>query len=524
MIATGAIDYSQLIQRGLGDLDVYDHRGHIGTVTGTTLTERIALRAAALSARGVRRGDRIVMVATNTETYLTTAVAVLSLGAIPCAVAPPPTPSREDSAGVRHLRAAIEVVDPQLVITGPREAAAATTSPALTYDELEDTRPSRWQPVPAAQPGDVHHIQLTSGSTSAPKAVVLSHRNVAHNINALSHSMQTTGGRMFSWLPMYHDMGFIQVLGALIHRSPIGLMTPLAFLRDPLSWLRHMSAHGSTVSAGPPFAYREAAKALRRLPAMPDLDLSSVRELFVGAEPIPYSVLREFADAFAPFGLPIDTLVPCYGMAESVLATTLATRHAPAGPGNFGRVRVLRTDPKDPALVSCGSPVDGVSIRIVDGGIQISGPSVMLGYLNRDGSLTRPADGWHQTGDLGFLRDGELFVVGRSKEMLIVRGRNYPPYDVEQAIATIPEVDSGNAVVFSAPDPKTGAEMVIVVVGTRRATDHAELRTAVATTIRESIGFSPDRVAVVARGRIPRTTSGKIQRIKVRELYLDGKL
>lgn len=525
-IAASVIDYSHLLGQSLGDLDLFDHRDHLGTVRGFELVDRIASLGGALTVNGLRPGDRVVMVAANTDDYLTTLLAVLALGAVPCAVAPPPTPDRPDSAGVRHLQAAIEVVDPRLVIADPRHTVALKHSVLLDYGELTATQPIPWNPRRRPEPGDIHHIQLTSGSTAAPKAVALSHGNVAHNIGVLSYAIGTVAGaRMFSWLPMYHDMGFVQVLGALIHRSPIALMSPLAFLRDPLAWLRHMSVHGSTVSAAPPFAYRLATQALRRSTGTPKMDLTSLRDLFVGAEPIPYPVLRDFTDTFAAFGLRPGALIPCYGMAESVLATTLATRPAPRAPGDFGRVRVLKQDPGAAPMVSCGSPIDGMSIRIVDGEIQISGPSVMLGYLNRDGSLTRPPDGWHHTGDLGVLRGDELFVVGRRKEMVIVRGRNYPPYDIERAIENLPVVSEGNAVVFSSPDPSSGAEKVIAVVGTQPAVDDdSELRAAVGTAVRQQFGFTLDQVVLVPRGRIPRTTSGKIQRLAVRERYLAGEL
>lgn len=533
VIAAGAIDYAQLLEQNLGDLDIFDHRNHVGNVTGADLAERVTRRAGALQAKGVRRGDRIVMVATNTESYLTTLLAVLALGAIPCAVAPPPAPSQESSAGVRHLSAAVEVIEPRFVIAEERDIAAVAHPAPLSYTELTETQPVPWHPVTLPEPGDIHHIQLTSGSTSAPKAVVLSHGNVAHNIGALSRSMgEVAGGRMFSWLPMYHDMGFIQVLGALVHGSPIGLMSPLAFLRDPMSWMRHMSAHGSTVSAGPPFAYRAVTAALGRLATAPDLDLSALGHLFVGAEPIPYPVLRDFTEAFAPFGLRSDVLVPCYGMAESVLASTLALTIAPSGPMNFGRVRVRHHSPTGSPVVGCGGPIDGLDIRILGangspaepgtpGEIILRGPSVMLGYRGADGRITPDPGGWHHTGDLGVLDDGELFVIGRTKEMVIIRGRNYPPYDIEQAIETLETIES--SAVFSVTDDH-GAESVIAVVGARPGADPDGLRTEVEATVRRIFGFSLDDVVIVRRGQLPRTSSGKLQRTKIRDLYLSGGL
>ena len=534
-LRTGAIDYGRLLSSDLERVDFYDSREHLGTLAGSDLAAHAVTRAAALSALGLRPGDRVVMVAANTEHYLASLLAVLLLGAVPCAVAPPTTPSRPDSPGVAHLRAAVDVVSPVLVLTDRRSADAFREPRAVVYEDLDGAGmpppPGRIPP----SPGDPHHIQLTSGSTSAPKAVLLSHSNVVHNMAVIGHAMGTERerDRLFSWLPMYHDMGFIQVLGALIYRLPIGMMTPLGFLRNPLSWPRHMTAHASTFTAGPTFGYHAAVEALARSgDGGSRIDLTALRFAYVGAEPIAGSTLSRFTESFAPLGLRPDALVPGYGMAESVLATTIALTAAPPARGNVGRGRALRTEADRPDLISCGAPIDVMRIRIVDrsgeetpaggvGDIQISGPSVMAGYLNADGSLGAPPEGWHDTGDRGLLHDGELYVVGRDKEMLIVRGRNLPPHDVEQAIADLPEVGPGNCVVFAVPDDGRGREGVVAMVATGPgAADDAGIRESARARIREGFGFSLDDVVVVPRGSIPRTTSGKAQRLRAREAYL----
>ncbi len=537
-LLTGAVDYPGLLVQGLPQIDFYDSRRHLGALTGATLAEHVRIRAGALAARGLVRGDRIVMVATNTEEYLSTLLAALLLGAVPCAVAPPPAPSREESAGVQHLRAAIRVVAPAMVLTPARSAVPNTA--VVPYEELQDAPQLPIPDRPAPKPADPHHIQLTSGSTSAPKAVVLTHGNVAHNIATVSHAMATVRdtGRLFSWLPMYHDMGFIQVLGALIYGGRIGLMTPLGFLRDPLSWIRNMTHHRSSVTAGPTFAYRAAADSLARSGgAQTGFDLSALRHAYIGAEPIAQSTLRSFTESFAPFGLRPDVLVPSYGMAESVLATTIALNPAPEGPGNFGRVRTVQADGTGAPLVSCGPPIDGMRVRIVDpcgdevggdavGEIQISGPSVMAGYLAPDGTVIGSPGGWHDTGDRGLICGGELYVVGRSKEMLIVRGRNLPPYDVERSIGALAHVGPGQAVVFSAPDDGRGRESLVAVVatGSADADQRRQIRAGVGARVREDFGFSLDDVVLVPKTAIPRTTSGKIQRLTVRDHYLAGQL
>ncbi len=536
-LSAGAIDYPVLLAGYRGAIDLYDSRRHLDTVAGQTFADGVAAMAGALATRGLRRGDRIVLVANNTEQYLTTVLAVLLLGAVPCAVAPPPTPSREESAGVAHLRAALRTIGPAMVV------ATAATAPAIAHDGLvleDDLTACQASAIPdlrPARPDDIHHIQLTSGSTSAPKAVVLTHGNVAHNIASIGAAMGATRGRdrVFSWLPMYHDMGFVLVLGALLFGLPIGLMTPLGFLRDPLSWPRHMTRHGSTITAGPTFAYGAATAALaRRGDTAGAIDLGRLRQAYVGAEPIARSTLHGFTESFTRLGLRADALVPCYGMAESVLATTLAVRPAPTGPGNFGRVRTLGSA-ADISPVSCGRPLDGMRIRVVDadgadtgdgvvGDIRISGPSLMAGYLGSDGSVQRPPGGWHATGDRGLLSAGELFVVGRHNEMLIVRGRNIPPYDVERAVEAVSQVGSGQVVVFSVDDDGRGRESVVAVIGTGviEPDRRRQIKLDAAQRVRESFGFSLDDVVLVPKGSVPRTTSGKLQRLEIRGRYLAG--
>ncbi len=539
-LASGAVDYGLLIGGRLGQLDFYDSRRHLASISGPALAQRVRGRAGALDRNGLGVGDRVLMVAANTEEYLVTLLAVLLLGAVPCAVAPPTTPMRADSAGVQHLRAALDVVDPTMVLTDHRSAAAVEHPGLIAYEDIAEARP--WSRAGRAVPllSDPHHIQLTSGSTSAPKAVVLSQHNVAHNIAVIGHAIGTRWGRdrVFSWLPMYHDMGFIQVLAALLYGSPIAWMTPLGFLRDPLSWPRHMTDHGSTVTAGPTFAYRAAADALARAPDPASrIDLAELRYAYVGAEPITHSTLRYFTDGFGPLGLRTDALVPCYGMAESVLATTVALKPAPDGPGNFGRVRVVDSDSVRGPQVSCGSPIDGMRVSVRDahgvevnpgsvGDIRISGASVMTGYRRSDGTVGHPPGGWHDTGDRGFLHDGELFVVGRSKEMLIIRGRNLPPYDVERTIGELPEVGPGQVVVFSTPDERRGRERVVAVMATAvsEPEQRERLRAEATTRVRAVFGFSLDDVVLVPRTGIPRTTSGKIRRLTVRELYASERL
>jgi fatty-acyl-CoA synthase len=551
---TATVDYRILAYREGTPVGLFDSRGMTGDLTRTGLFDDARTAAAGLANHGIRRGDRVILLAPTGTDYLTVLMACLLTGVAPCTVAPPPKPTDAASAGVRHLHAAIAAVQPSAVVVADAHLAAAVPAglPTLLVNDLRQRGSIPPGHLPDPEPDLVHHIQLTSGSTSAPKAVVLTHANVAANLAVLAAATDLQPGRdsIFSWLPLYHDMGLVQVLLTLSHGIGLDLMPPVAFIRDPLCWLRHLGDRGATMTAAPPFAYRAAAD---RQGSRPDthVNLASLRQAYVGAEPIPVGVLQDFQHTFAPYGLATDVLVPCYGMAETVLATTLALDTAPTDETSFGRVRWRRFDrasldedhvaapaiPGRPSrsIVSCGTTVPGLTVRITDdsgqeiregrvGTIRVRGTSVMAGYLTADG-IDTPPGGWHDTGDLGLRHNGDLYIVGRRKEMLIVRGRNLPPYDVEAVIEEHPHVASGASAVFSCPTETKGTEPVVAVIETRAATpDWPAMRADITTAIRQVFGLSLAEVIIVPRGGIPRTTSGKRQRGALRVAYLAGQL
>lgn len=553
-LAAATVDYRTLASSTAPPIGFFDSRTMTGELARTALFNDALAAASGLAHHGIRRRDRIILLAPTSGDYVTVLLACLLTGIAPCTVATPPKPADPGSAGVRHLHAAIAAIRPAAVITTDGALAAATppTVPTLLVNELRQHGSIPRTALPTPDPELVHHIQLTSGSTSAPKAALLTHANVAANLAVLASATSLRAGRdaIFSWLPLYHDMGLVALLLSLSYGIGLDLMAPVAFLRDPLSWLRHLGERGDTITAAPPFAYRAAADRQARQPDS-RIDLSSLRQAYVGAEPIPVGVLQDFHQAFSPNGLRTDVLLPCYGMAETVLATTLAVNTQPDSDTSFGRVRWRHFDRASldeahvaaPAIagrpsrtiVSCGTAVPGLTLRITDdtsqeigegqvGAIHVRGTSVMAGYLTADGSEAPPG-GWHDTGDLGLRHEGDLYVVGRRKEMLIVRGRNLPPYDVEAAIEEHPLVGPGASAVFSCPTQDKGTEPVIAVIETRAPTaDWSALTMSVTTAVRQVFGLSLAEVIIVARGGIPRTTSGKRQRGALRNAYLAGNL
>lgn len=538
-----------------GCVTVLDSRGITAQLTYAELDERARGAAGALLARGLVPGDRILLPLPTGVEHLTALLGCLLAGLVPCTIVVPGNPDDPGSTGMRGYEAVVGVSEPAAVVAeDPATAIALAAVPGPVYLSVSDLRQPAVpaEELPARGPDDPHHIQLTSGSTSAPKAAVLTYAQVTANVRAIHTALDMTPerDRVCHWLPLNHDMGFILTLATLLKGVALDLMPSMSFLRDPLSWPRHMSRRGATITTAPPFGYRTVTDRYRRTPD-PDLDLSLLRQAYVGAEPIPLGVLTDFRDTFAKHRLAEGALIPCYGMAETVLAATMALDPRPPGDLSWGRTKAVRLDREDlhhhsrvtdcdaasdrPSLtvVACGRPLGGltVEIRSPDGSVRpddeigeihLRGDSVMAGYLG-PGGVPRPvADRTHATGDLGFTRDGDLYIVGRLKELIIVNGRNLPPYDVEQSIETHPDIDAGNSAVFSHTD-ETGERVTAVVEVRVRADEHDRIRREVATLVRQSFGFNLHDVVIRKRGGIPRTTSGKRRRGRLRDDYLTGR-
>jgi fatty-acyl-CoA synthase len=356
--------------------------------------------------------------------------------------------------------------------------------------------------------------------------VTITHRSLAANIDAINGPAglaATQADSAVSWLPLYHDMGLVgMALAALYFGRPAVLMTPSTFVKRPVEWLRTISRHRATVSFAPNFAYDLC---LRRVSErdLEGIDLSCWRIAGCGAEPIHASTLARFADKFRTAGFRASSFMPCYGLAEHVLAATLSP------PGRA--IRVDRRSGVD--LVSCGSPLPGHRIRIVTeddrdaeegtaGEIALAGPSVMRGYCGDD-EMTAAAlrDGWLYTGDLGYLADGELFVCGRTKDTVVVNGRKHYPHDLEWALDDLAGIRRGRVVAFGAARDGLADRLVMIVEpnGTVAVDELAKL---IRHRVRDASGLYVDDVVLVPNGTIARTTSGKVRRLAMRTRYEAG--
>ena len=421
----------------------------------------------------------------------------------------------------------------------------------IATDGIPSALAGEWR-RPDIRPEAMAFIQYTSGSTSTPKGVMLSHANLLENSALIKETFgHTPESRGMSWLPIYHDMGLIGgVLQPLYSDFPITLMSPLSFLARPMSWLQAVARDEVTTSGGPNFAYDLCVRKFDEQ-ATEGLDLSTWRVAFNGAEPVRASTLDRFAETFAPYGFRKSAFLPCYGLAEATLIVTgkkasEAVREESFSAAGLGRgVAEPSVSPGDTMpLVGSGAACTGARVAVVDtatghelpdrrvGEIRISGPSLGAGYWGQPDKsaetfVRSPRGGrWLRTGDLGFLDKGELFITGRLKDLIIVRGRNIYPHDIEQAATdAVEELRPGCVVAFGTQ--RADGEELVVVAEVRREADLSAAK-AIADRVRRAVTESQNvgvhEVVLVAPGTIPKTSSGKLQRSSCRQAYLDDTL
>ena len=502
--------------------------------------------ARALRDAGLERGDLVALVITDAEQFLTALFGASIAGLVPASMAPPTVtgePSRYFELAARILRAAgaRAVVASGALVAGFEGVRAGVTDLAfvLSRDDL-DAPPLGPETLPSLD--DIAFVQFTSGSTSAPKGVALSHRNLCANIDAINGPAglaTTSEDSGVSWLPLYHDMGLVgMALGPLYSARPVVLLTPQAFIKRPAEWLKAMSRYRATVSFAPNFGYDLAVRRIRD-GDLEGLDLSRWRIAGCGAEPIHAPTLAAFAERFKGVGFRATSFLPCYGLAEHVLAATLPSRgrmlriEPSSASLAEARGQFVRAAADVPSIVGCGRALPGHDVRIIreDGGearereigeITLAGPSVMLGYY-RDEASTAEAirDGRLHTGDLGYLSGGELFVCGRAKDIIIVNGRKYHPQDLEWAVDDLDGVRRGRVAAFGTSEQGRG-DRVVMVVETTGARSPETLVETIRRRISEAFGLYVDEVVSVPSGTIGRTTSGKVQRAATKALYERG--
>ncbi|QKV96149.1 AMP-binding protein [Streptomyces sp. NA02950] len=498
--------------------------------------------ACGLLERGVRQGERVAIALPTSIDFARAFFGVLAAGAVPV---PLPPPVRFASLDIHLSRIALAMRQSKVRVVLSDSTLGRLMGPVLGGADGEfevlDTALVRaagteYADVPDEAPG---LVQYTSGTSQEPKGVVLSHANLLANVAAITKGLDVTDAEVCcNWLPLFHDMGLIgTLLTPVFNGAEALLLPPEDFLRDPGRWLRIISGYHGTATTAPNSGYLHA---LRKVPAdkVHGLDLSRWRVALNGAEAIDPGMMRRFSEHFAPAGFHGSAFLPVYGLAEGSLAVTFAplgrrsakTIWVRREPLADGVVEPVSPEAGDTAsareLVSVGVPVANTEVRLVDddgavlsgearvGEIQIRGDSVMRAY-EADEAATRAtvhAGGWVSTGDVALRRDGELFIVGRTKEMIIIFGQNYHASDIESVAGRVPGV-ANNAVLAMAVATADG-EGLALVAETKEADPavRAQLVGQLRHAVSDAIGISPHDVILVRRGTLPRTSSGKLQR------------
>jgi acyl-CoA synthetase (AMP-forming)/AMP-acid ligase II len=504
-----------------------------------TLVARAKTIAAALQRRNLAR-ERVLILCSIGEDYVSTLFGCLLSGAI----AVPCTPIKASRNQSKILQI-IQNCGPGLIVCDqPSAPKMRTLLDSFGLYEIEVVDPLQlsdednvWRRANIAA-DDIAFLQYTSGSTSAPKGVVVTHANILANLAAITGKFGLTrASRGLVWLPPYHDMGLVGgILNPLFVGYPVTLLAPLLFIQKPLRWLELVSRYRITASGGPNFGYQACVDRIQDADCA-DLDLRCWQLAFNGAERVNAATLERFTAKFARCGFDGRAHYPTYGMAEATLMISggvqgeafRVERHIPGGGEGWSR-----------DVVCCGSVIDGHALLVVDadsgvalgeggvGEIWFSGPSVARGYWNADnaafeGALADRPGRFLRTGDLGVLIDGEVYLLGRAKEMVVLRGANYFPTDLENAIrVSHPALNPEGIVVFSCAAELT--ERLVVVAELKRNAKEvvdSEVRTRIVAAMVEEYDIAPDEVVLLDPGAMQRTSSGKLMRTAMKKSYLE---
>ncbi len=542
----------------------YEDGGESLSLTFGELHEGAERVAADFAQRGIGRGDSVALMLPTSRDFFLAFAGTLLAGATPVPIYPPFRASRIAEYAERQS-AILSNAGARLLVTF-REAAsvAKLLKPLVPSLEGVVTAEALAQSRAAAPLGlqlhsradDLALLQYTSGSTGNPKGVMLTHANLLANIRSIGEALGMRNDDVgVSWLPLYHDMGLIGAwLMPLYFGLPVVVLSPLTFLSRPARWLHAFHLYGGTIGAAPNFAYELAAAKISD-DEIQGLDLSAWRAALNGAEPVLPATLDRFAARFASSGFRREALTAVYGLAEASLAVAIP----PVGRGpridrleraaleQTGRAVPAPPDPsaEDPnviSFVSVGPPIPRQEVRIVnehgedleervEGQLWFRGPSTTQGYY-RNAAATAAlfpqgaAAGWINSGDRAYRADGEFYITGRVKDIIIHAGHNLYPHEIEDAVARVPGVRKGCVVAFGAADPIAGTERLVIVAESRerKLDGRAKLAQAITAQVTETLGLPPNVVEVVPPNAIPKTSSGKLRRDATKKLFLSGEL
>jgi len=544
-----ALDYAAQGRRGM---NFHDARGAlVRAYPYRELRDDSLANAHRFIALGIEPGDRVALIAETGAEFAAAFFGAVYAGAWPVPL-PLPTSFGGRQAYVDQLKLQLKSCDAQLFLVPPElaemAAEAADGVPVRTWQRLAELSADE-QELPAADPDSIAYLQYSSGSTRFPHGVAITHRGLLDNLRSHGVGLHLDeADRCISWLPWYHDMGLVGcLLSPLANQLSVDYQKTEDFARRPLAWLDMVSRNpGTTVSYSPSFGYDICSRRMSSQTRAEDrFDLSRWRIAGNGADMIRPDVMQAFVDAFAGAGFNATAFCPSYGLAEATLAVSLMP------PGEGIRLELVEEselhgresedDDDRPrryrAVVNCGKPVTGMEVEVRAesgsplpdrgiGRIFVRGKAVMVGYFRDEDSTAAclSADGWLDTGDMGYLSNGYIFIVGRAKDMIIINGRNYWPQDIEWAVEQLPGFKSGDIAAFAITGP-SGEETPAVLVHCR-VSDPAErgrLRDDIRERVHAITGISAI-VELVPPRTLPRTSSGKLSRTKARSLYLSGEI
>jgi acyl-CoA synthetase (AMP-forming)/AMP-acid ligase II len=532
-------------------------------LTFADLADRAFAQAAVLMERGAAPGDRAILAFPPGLDFMVGFFGCLAAGVIAVPLAPPRRAGKRDSSAniVADCRPRFALTSASSATPARDGLLARFADHPLEWVIVADETPARADraaPLRRPESRDIAFLQYTSGSTSLPKGVMVSHANLVANLEMIRLALGNSRASTYvSWTPLHHDMGLIlNVLQAFYIGAAAVLMPPVSFLQRPLSWLKAIHDYRAEAAGGPNFCF-DLCVSRFRAEAMEGVDLSHWRVAFNGAEPVRADTLRRFAATFAPYGFDAGAFYPCYGMAESTLLISGGRRGAGATIEIASRAAMQGLRIQEPlseadaiAIVGCGRALAGETIAIVDpdtlercdgdqiGEIWVAGPHVANGYWRNEAATRETFGGaiagesgvaWLRTGDLGRIdRRGELFITGRIKDLIIVRGVNHYPQDIEySAQKAHASLRPGFGAAFAIAD-REGQERVVIVQEVERTHRHRIDLAEVVADIREAVAEEHELalhdVALVQPGTIPKTTSGKIQRRLIRRLWQEGGL
>ena len=509
--------------------------------------------AVGLQQRGLQLGEPVAIMLPTGQDYFFSFYGILLAGGIPVPIYPPVRVTqiedhlRRHAAILANCRAAILITVPEAKPLARLLKAQATSLRSIETAKSLSSEAGLFN-QPALGANDIAFLQYTSGSTGNPKGVVLTHANLLANIRTMGDAVRADPTDVFiSWLPLYHDMGLIGAwLGSLYYTVLLVIMSPLAFLTRPQRWLWAIHRYQGSLSAAPNFAYELCMRKVNE-EDIQGLDLGSLRIAFNGAEPVSPDTVERFCGYFGKYGFHRGAMMPVYGLAESSVGLAFPPLYRGPVIGRIQRDTFMRsgravpaeeTDTKALRFVACGRPLPEHQIRVVDkadrelpecreGRLQFRGPSVTSGYFHNPEQTRRLFHGdWLDSGDLAYIADGEVYITGRTKDIIIRAGRNIYPHELEEALGDIARIRKGCVAVFGSRDTESTTERLVILAETREKDPEIlqQLRTEINAVTLDLIGTPADDIVLAPPHTVLKTSSGKLRRAASRELYERGQI